>query len=59
MRLKNKVAIVLGASASGGTDVVLWLAGPAFVTGLNLPVSGGNQLTRSPRPDEVFGVNHG
>ncbi len=34
-------------------NVVLWLSGPAFVTGLNLPVSGGNQLTRPPRPDEV------
>lgn len=34
-------------------DTVLWLSGPAFVTGLNLPVSGGNQLTRSPRPDEL------
>jgi NAD(P)-dependent dehydrogenase (short-subunit alcohol dehydrogenase family) len=34
-------------------DVVLWLSGPAFVTGLNIPVSGGNQLTRSPRPDEL------
>lgn len=34
-------------------DVVLWLSGPAFVTGLNLPVSGGNQMTRSPRMDEI------
>jgi NAD(P)-dependent dehydrogenase (short-subunit alcohol dehydrogenase family) len=34
-------------------DVVLWLSGPAFVTGLNLPVSGGNQLTRTPRADEL------
>jgi len=34
-------------------DAVVWLSGPAFVTGLNLPVSGGNQLTRSPRPDEM------
>lgn len=36
-------------------DAALWLAGPSFVTGLNLPVSGGNQLTRMPylteRPD--------
>jgi NAD(P)-dependent dehydrogenase (short-subunit alcohol dehydrogenase family) len=35
-------------------DVVLWLSGSAFVTGLNLPVSGGNQLTRAPREDEVL-----
>jgi NAD(P)-dependent dehydrogenase (short-subunit alcohol dehydrogenase family) len=34
-------------------DAVTWLCGPAFVTGLNLPVSGGNQLTRMPRPDEL------
>jgi len=32
---------------------VAWLAGPAFVTGLNLPVLGGGQLTRMPRPDEL------
>lgn len=30
-------------------DAALWLAGPSFVTGLNLQVSGGNQLTRFPR----------
>jgi NAD(P)-dependent dehydrogenase (short-subunit alcohol dehydrogenase family) len=29
-------------------DAALWLAGPSFVTGLNLQVSGGNQLTRFP-----------
>jgi NAD(P)-dependent dehydrogenase (short-subunit alcohol dehydrogenase family) len=34
-------------------DAVVWLSGPAFVTGLNLPVSGGNHLTRSPRLDEM------
>ncbi|MFY9329443.1 MAG: SDR family oxidoreductase [Georgfuchsia sp.] len=33
-------------------NAVLWLAGPAFITGVNLPVSGGNQLTRQPRGDE-------
>lgn len=33
-------------------DAALWLAGPSFVTGLNLPVSGGNQLTRMPYLDE-------
>jgi NAD(P)-dependent dehydrogenase (short-subunit alcohol dehydrogenase family) len=30
-------------------DAVLWLAGPAYVTGLNLQVNGGNHLTRLPR----------
>ena len=34
-------------------DAALWLAGPCFVTGLNLDVSGGNQLTRFPRLDEL------
>ena len=33
-------------------DAVLWLAGPAFVTGLNLQVNGGNHLTRPPRLSE-------
>lgn len=34
-------------------NAVLWLASGAFVTGLNLPVNGGNQLTRMPRADEL------
>ena len=34
-------------------NAVLWLASGAFVTGLNLPVNGGNQLTRMPRVDEL------
>lgn len=34
-------------------DAVVWLSGPAFITGVNLPLSGGNQLTRMPRPDEL------
>ena len=29
-------------------NAVLWLAGPAYVTGLNLQVNGGNHLTRFP-----------
>lgn len=32
---------------------VLWLSTDAFMTGVNLPVSGGAQLTRPPRYDEV------
>lgn len=39
-------------------NAALWLSGPAFVTGLNIPVNGGNQLTRMPRVDELpFGEN--
>lgn len=34
-------------------NAVLWLASGAFVTGLNIPVNGGNQLTRMPRVDEL------
>jgi len=34
-------------------NAVLWLAGPAFVTGVNLPVCGGNQLTRLLSQDEL------
>jgi NAD(P)-dependent dehydrogenase (short-subunit alcohol dehydrogenase family) len=37
-------------------NAVLWLAGPAFVTGLNLPVSGGNQLLRFPQLHEMPGA---
>lgn len=34
-------------------DVVVWLSRSGFITGVNLPVSGGGQLTRLPRPDEM------
>ena len=34
-------------------NAVLWLAGPAYVTGVNLQVNGGNFLTRVPRPNET------
>lgn len=37
-------------------NAVLWLAGSAFVTGLNLPVCGGNQLTRFPTMSEMPGA---
>jgi NAD(P)-dependent dehydrogenase (short-subunit alcohol dehydrogenase family) len=36
-------------------NAVLWLAGPSYVTGLNLQVNGGNHLTRMPRLDEMPG----
>ncbi len=35
-------------------DVVTWLSGPGYITGVNLPVSGGGHLTRLPRPDEIL-----
>lgn len=34
-------------------NAVLWLCGPAFVTGLNLPICGGNQLSRFPMISEM------
>lgn len=37
-------------------NAALWLAGPAFVTGLNIPVCGGNQLTRFPIMSEMPGA---
>jgi len=40
-------------------SAMVWLAGPGFVTGVNLPVSGGNHLTRSPRLDEIPGDTGG
>jgi NAD(P)-dependent dehydrogenase (short-subunit alcohol dehydrogenase family) len=36
-------------------NAVMWLAGPSYVTGLNLQVNGGNHLTRMPRLDEMPG----
>lgn len=33
-------------------DAAVWLAGPSFVTGLNLQVNGGNHLTRFPQVAE-------
>ncbi|WP_232476197.1 SDR family NAD(P)-dependent oxidoreductase [Flavisphingomonas formosensis] len=33
-------------------DAALWLAGPSFVTGLNLQISGGNQIARFPTTAE-------
>lgn len=36
-------------------DVVVWLSQAGFITGVNLPVSGGMHLTRMPRPDEIPG----
>ncbi|MEN9932462.1 MAG: hypothetical protein RIS17_1035 [Pseudomonadota bacterium] len=35
------------------SDVVMWLSAPNYITGVALPVSGGNQLTRLPRMDEM------
>jgi 3-oxoacyl-[acyl-carrier protein] reductase len=37
-------------------DAALWLAGPAFATGLNLQINGGMSLFRFPTPAEVGGA---
>jgi NAD(P)-dependent dehydrogenase (short-subunit alcohol dehydrogenase family) len=34
-------------------EAVLWLSGPCYISGASLPISGGNQLTRMPRMDEL------
>lgn len=38
-------------------DTVLWLSGRHYITGVNLPVSGGMHLMRTPRADEMPGAN--
>jgi NAD(P)-dependent dehydrogenase (short-subunit alcohol dehydrogenase family) len=37
-------------------NTVVWLAGPAYITGCNLDISGGNQLTRFPYLHELPGA---
>jgi NAD(P)-dependent dehydrogenase (short-subunit alcohol dehydrogenase family) len=39
-------------------NAVVWLAGPAYVTGLNIPICGGNQLTRFPFMNEFPGAGN-
>ncbi|AMK19818.1 SDR family NAD(P)-dependent oxidoreductase [Sphingobium herbicidovorans] len=34
-------------------DTVVFLSGPTYITGVNLPVSGGNHLTGMPRMEEI------
>jgi len=38
-------------------DAVLWLAGPAYISGSTLDVSGGNQINRFPFLDELPGAD--
>jgi NAD(P)-dependent dehydrogenase (short-subunit alcohol dehydrogenase family) len=49
---KKEVPLHRIGEASDFADAVLWLAGSAYITGCNLDISGGNQLTRFPRNDE-------
>lgn len=48
----NEVPLGRIGTPADFADAALWLAGPAFVTGLNLQVSGGNQITRFPTAAE-------
>jgi len=52
-----ETAIPLGriGSPKDFADTCVWLAKPGYITGVNLPVSGGLHLTRVPRPDEIPG----
>ena len=34
-------------------NAVIWLSGPAYITGVNLQLNGGQYLTRFPRPNET------
>lgn len=48
----NEVPLGRIGSPADFADAAVWLAGPSFVTGLNLQVNGGNHLTRFPRVSE-------
>jgi len=39
-------------------NAAVWLAGPAYITGANIPVCGGNQLTRFPYMSEFPGAGN-
>lgn len=51
--LKREIPLRRVGQPEDYADVALWLSGPAFVTGLNIPVAGGMQLARFPYPDEL------
>jgi len=38
-------------------DAAVWLSGPAYITGANLPICGGNQLGRFPYMNELPGAD--
>jgi len=48
----NEVPLGRIGTPADFADAALWLAGPSFVTGLNLQVSGGNQIGRFPTTAE-------
>ncbi len=49
----SKVPMRRIGQPSDYADVVVWLAGPAYITGTSLPVSGGAQLVTVPSEKEV------
>jgi NAD(P)-dependent dehydrogenase (short-subunit alcohol dehydrogenase family) len=51
--LKKEIPLQRVGYPEDYADAALWLCGPAFVTGIHLPVAGGMQLTRFPYPSEV------
>lgn len=52
-RFENEIPLGRVGMPADFANAVLWLAGPAYITGVNLQVNGGNFLTRFPRPDEI------
>jgi hypothetical protein len=40
-----------------GAQAVLWMAGPSYVTGLSIPIAGGQQLCRYPFANEYPDVS--
>jgi 3-oxoacyl-[acyl-carrier protein] reductase len=52
-RFEEEIPLGRIGMPSDFADAALWLAGPAYATGLNLQANGGQFLTRFPRPDET------
>lgn len=52
-RFEHEIPLGRIGTPADFANAVVWLAGPAYITGVNLQVNGGNFLTRFPRPDET------
>lgn len=54
-RFKREIPLGRLGEPQDMADAVLWLSGPAYITGSVLDISGGNQLNRFPFLDELPG----